>query len=49
MRLQSAYTDMVIQLARKGGKLRGRVKVKLTDALAAMELPELERCSLKNG
>ena len=41
-RLQSAYTDMVIQLARKGGKLRGRVKMKLTDALAAMGLPELE-------
>ena len=41
-RLKAAYSDMVIQLARMGGKLRGRVKMKLTDALAAVGLPELE-------
>jgi hypothetical protein len=39
---EASVASMVIQLARKGGKLRGRVKMKLTDALAAMGLPELE-------
>jgi hypothetical protein len=42
-RLKAAYSEMVIQLARRGGKLRGRVNMKLKDALAEMGLPELER------
>jgi hypothetical protein len=36
------YFDLVIQLARMGSKILGRLEMRLKDALAVMGLPELE-------